>query len=214
MSSGERPVADGHLQRRLRRALCHASCCCTGTRCGSAHRLNLTALDVFDARASVRRHGISVALGLSSIAIAALLPPQHYLAFAGLHVFPHGAGARHVRLFQRPGARAPPEVTLTTELGGPRWRRFWDPAIRDDICRRVGRLDARDQGAVGQILGGADGRAPQRRDADGDRRPRGRAEEAADPLLPAEAADSLRPAVPQRRADRAGIARTMRWPPT
>ena len=58
---GERPAADGHLQRRLRRALCARSCCCTGTRCGSDRPLELDALDVYDARASVARHAISVA---------------------------------------------------------------------------------------------------------------------------------------------------------
>jgi uncharacterized membrane protein len=48
--------------------------------------LKLNALEVFDARASVRRHGISVAIGLVSIAIAALLPIR-FLSFAGLVFF-------------------------------------------------------------------------------------------------------------------------------
>lgn len=49
-------------------------------------RLALDTLAVYDARANVRRHSISVTLGLMSIAIAVLLP-INYLAFAGLIFF-------------------------------------------------------------------------------------------------------------------------------
>ena len=49
-------------------------------------RLQLTSLDAFDARAGVKRHAISVAIGLLSIAIAALLPPR-FLAMSGLVFF-------------------------------------------------------------------------------------------------------------------------------
>jgi uncharacterized membrane protein len=48
--------------------------------------LGLDALATYDARASVRRHAISVTLGLVSIAIAVLLPIQ-YLKFSGLIFF-------------------------------------------------------------------------------------------------------------------------------
>jgi hypothetical protein len=48
--------------------------------------LKLDALGVYDARASMRRHFISVALGLISVAIAAFAPID-YLPFAGLIFF-------------------------------------------------------------------------------------------------------------------------------
>lgn len=48
--------------------------------------LQLTALAVFDARASVRRHAISVVLGLISVLIAVAAPIE-YLAAAGLLFF-------------------------------------------------------------------------------------------------------------------------------
>ncbi len=48
--------------------------------------LGLDALAVYDPRASIRRHRISVTLGVLSIAIAVLLPID-YLAFAGLIFF-------------------------------------------------------------------------------------------------------------------------------
>jgi uncharacterized membrane protein len=48
--------------------------------------LALDALGVFDARASVRRHGISVAIGALSVVMALVLPIQ-YLAWAGLLFF-------------------------------------------------------------------------------------------------------------------------------
>ncbi len=49
-------------------------------------RLGLDALGVFDARASVRRHSISVIIGTVSVAIALLLPID-YLRFGGLIFF-------------------------------------------------------------------------------------------------------------------------------
>jgi hypothetical protein len=49
-------------------------------------RLGLGTMEVYDARASVRRHSISVALGLISFAIAVLFPPA-YLAYSGLIFF-------------------------------------------------------------------------------------------------------------------------------
>ena len=49
-------------------------------------RIGLQAMEVFDARAGVRRHGISVTIGLLSIGIAVLLPPT-YLPAAGLIFF-------------------------------------------------------------------------------------------------------------------------------
>jgi Endosomal/lysosomal potassium channel TMEM175 len=56
--------------------------------------LDLDALAIFDARASVRRHGISVAIGTVSVLIA-WLAPIRYLAYAGLFFFlmgpAHGA---------------------------------------------------------------------------------------------------------------------------
>ena len=56
--------------------------------------LGFDALTVYDARASMRRHAISVTLGLASIAIAVLLPIE-YLAYSGLIFFlmgpAHGA---------------------------------------------------------------------------------------------------------------------------
>jgi uncharacterized membrane protein len=56
--------------------------------------LGLDALGVFDARASVRRHGISVAIGTLSVLIA-LVAPIEYLGWAGLLFFlmgpAHGA---------------------------------------------------------------------------------------------------------------------------
>jgi uncharacterized membrane protein len=48
--------------------------------------LGLDAVAVFDARASVRRHGISVAIGTLSVVFALLLPIR-YLAWAGLLFF-------------------------------------------------------------------------------------------------------------------------------
>jgi uncharacterized membrane protein len=51
-----------------------------------ADLLQLTALESFDARASVRRHAISVTLGTLSVLMAWRLPIE-YLAFAGLLFF-------------------------------------------------------------------------------------------------------------------------------
>ena len=48
--------------------------------------IGLDTLEVFDARASVRRHAISVTIGVLSIAIAVMLPVD-YLAAAGLIFF-------------------------------------------------------------------------------------------------------------------------------
>jgi uncharacterized membrane protein len=48
--------------------------------------LGLDVMATYDARASVRRHAISVALGLASVAIAVLLPIE-YLAYSGLIFF-------------------------------------------------------------------------------------------------------------------------------
>jgi uncharacterized membrane protein len=48
--------------------------------------IGLSALEAFDARASVQRHAISVTIGLVSIAIAVLLP-VNYLAASGLIFF-------------------------------------------------------------------------------------------------------------------------------
>jgi len=48
--------------------------------------LALDTLSIYDARASVQRHSISVAIGLMSIAIATVLP-INFLAFAGLIFF-------------------------------------------------------------------------------------------------------------------------------
>jgi hypothetical protein len=48
--------------------------------------LGLDALAVFDARSSIRRHLISVTIGLVSVAVAALLPID-YLHYAGLLYF-------------------------------------------------------------------------------------------------------------------------------
>ena len=49
-------------------------------------RLGLGTMEVYDARASVRRHSISVTLGLISIGIAVLLPAD-FLAYSGLIFF-------------------------------------------------------------------------------------------------------------------------------
>lgn len=51
--------------------------------------LALDALAVFDARASVRRHAISVSIGMASVMIA-LIAPIQYLAAAGLLFFVMG----------------------------------------------------------------------------------------------------------------------------
>jgi uncharacterized membrane protein len=51
--------------------------------------LKLDALAIFDARASVRRHGISVAIGTASVLLALILPIE-YLAVAGLLFFVMG----------------------------------------------------------------------------------------------------------------------------
>lgn len=52
-------------------------------------RLNLGPLEIYDAWASVKRNGISVSVGLVSLAIAAFLPPD-YLPLAGLIFFVMG----------------------------------------------------------------------------------------------------------------------------
>ena len=49
-------------------------------------RLRLTPLEVFDARASVARHGVSVGIGVASVLLALILPIE-YLALAGLLFF-------------------------------------------------------------------------------------------------------------------------------
>ena len=49
-------------------------------------KLALDPLTLYDARASIRRHSISVSLGLVSVAIAVLLPIR-FLSFAGLIFF-------------------------------------------------------------------------------------------------------------------------------
>lgn len=81
--------------------------------------LALDALAIYDARASVRRHLISVTLGLLSIAIALFLP-INYLAYAGLIFFlmapAHGVfgyvnGRNRTRLeasLWQPSGTAPP----------------------------------------------------------------------------------------------------------
>lgn len=48
--------------------------------------LGLDTMAIYDARASVRRHAVSVALGLVSVGIAVLLPIE-YLAYSGLIFF-------------------------------------------------------------------------------------------------------------------------------
>jgi uncharacterized membrane protein len=52
-------------------------------------RLHLDALALYDARASVQRHAISVAIGVLSMVIAAALPIQ-FMSFAGLIFFAMG----------------------------------------------------------------------------------------------------------------------------
>lgn len=73
--------------------------------------LGLSEEAIFDARAGVRRHAISVTIGLLSVGIAVALPPG-YLAFAGLIFFllgpAHGAfgfvnGRSRARLFPARG---------------------------------------------------------------------------------------------------------------
>jgi hypothetical protein len=72
--------------------------------------LGLDQLAVFDARSSVRRHAISVTIGVTSVLLALTLPID-YLAFAGLLFFimgpAHGAfgymnGRARERLVQQP----------------------------------------------------------------------------------------------------------------
>lgn len=48
--------------------------------------LGLDALEAYDARSSIRRHALSVSIGLASVAIAWLGPPQ-YIAFSGMIFF-------------------------------------------------------------------------------------------------------------------------------
>ncbi len=84
--------------------------------------LNLDALAMYDARASVGRHGISAAFGLVSLAMA-LLAPIDYLAYAGLQFFlmgpAHGSygylnGRARERLEKRlcqPSGTPQPETT-------------------------------------------------------------------------------------------------------
>jgi hypothetical protein len=48
--------------------------------------LRMSAVEVFDARASVQRHSISVSVGVLSVLLAWLLPIE-YLAYAGLLFF-------------------------------------------------------------------------------------------------------------------------------
>jgi len=67
------------LERRVHGALLHWNAW------RQRERLRLDTLDLFDARAGMRRHMISVVLGLLSVAIVALLPRD--TAFAGLIVF-------------------------------------------------------------------------------------------------------------------------------
>ena len=91
--------------------------------------LGLGELAVYDVRASIRRHAISVAVGLASVAIAAFLP-INYLAFAGLIFFlmgpAHGVygylnGRRREKLeasLCRPSGTPPTEPTSAGASSG------------------------------------------------------------------------------------------------
>jgi hypothetical protein len=94
--------------------------------------LGLDALAVYDARASVARHGISVAIGLASIAIALLLPVS-YLPFAGLLFFLLGPAHGFYGYWN--GRRRERVGTLAMKT-------LFDPAVREDFCQRVDRLTA------------------------------------------------------------------------
>ena len=80
-------------------------------------QLALDTLAVYDARASMRRHLISVTVGVLSMAIAVLLPIE-YLAFAGLIFFLMGP-AHGVFGYINGRTRARLEASLWPPSGTP-----------------------------------------------------------------------------------------------
>ena len=93
--------------------------------------LGLDTLAMYDARSSMRRHLISVAIGTLSMAMA-LLAARRLSGLCRPHLLPDGPCPRLLRLHLRTPPRAAGGLTMPAS--------FWDAETRDDICRRVERL--------------------------------------------------------------------------